>query len=197
MLLSELLNITEARKSELTYSEKKVKDEIDRVIVALEGNESGKFTRLITRYKRLQKGVAALSEQQEILNAKMKEQVEDYFNAEDEVYTRVVDTISATMTIAKKTVATSKKVDYDAIIAGILELVPELTEKVDELKKQHTKITQTEKSPALRTTIKEDIVSDVFKMIKSSVKQLLSQIKAWGRSYDKRLNKVNSLISKI
>jgi peptide-methionine (S)-S-oxide reductase len=39
--------LTEARRSDLPYTEKKSKGAIDKVIVTLEGNESGKFTKNI------------------------------------------------------------------------------------------------------------------------------------------------------
>lgn len=198
MLLAELLQISEARKSELEYTEKKVKGQIDRVIATLEGNQSGKFTKLISRYKKLQKGVQALAQQQELLNTRLKEEVEDYFDAEDEVFTRVIETISATMTIAKKTTSVSTKVDYPAILEDLVsqltELVPDLTEKVQELTEKHTTITKTEKSPALRTTIKDTLkegtFTDAINELKRTLKSFLSSIKKWGTGFDKRLKKV-------
>jgi CRISPR/Cas system CSM-associated protein Csm2 small subunit len=195
MILVELLSIMEARKAELSYEEKKVKGALDRVILSLQGNQSGKFTKLISNYKKIQKAVEALAKKQGELNAHLKEEVEDLFDAEDEVYTRVVDTISATLTLSKKQSVTTTKIDYEAILAKITELQPELEEKIKELTTEFTKVTTAEKSPALRTTIKEaesleEGLKELAKYVKDIAKAALSAIKGWGKSYDKKLEKI-------
>ena len=193
MLLSELF---EGRREELAYEEKKVKGQLDRVILSLQGNQSGKFTRLISRYKKLQKAVEKLQEHQALLNADIKEEVEDLFNADDEVLTRVVDTISATLTLSKKQSVRTEKVDYALILEKLVALVPELEEQVKLLVEEHTKITVAEKSPALRTTIKEGL-KDWGKKIKEIAKQALKTAKNWGKSYDSELAEVKELISNL
>jgi hypothetical protein len=195
MILVELLSIMEARKAELSYEEKKVKGALDRVILSLQGNQSGKFTKLISNYKKIQKAVEALAKKQGELNAHLKEEVEDLFDAEDEVYTRVVDTISATLTLSKKQSVTTTKIDYEAILAKITELQPELEEKIKELTTEFTKVTTAEKSPALRTMIKEaesleEGLKELAKYVKDIAKAALSAIKGWGKSYDKKLEKI-------
>jgi hypothetical protein len=182
----EIVILAEARDPELKYTEKKVKDKIDRVIVALEGNQSGKFTKLAKRYKILQRAFAVLTEKQSQLNAQIKDQALEFFNAEDEVLTRVVETISLTITISKKTVTTTTKVDYDAILAQLVEMVPELKDKVDELIAAHTEIKKTEKSPSLRTELKEGVVEWV-RQVKQIAKNIFKSMKLWGKSYDKKL----------
>jgi CRISPR/Cas system CSM-associated protein Csm2 small subunit len=161
----------------------------------LQGNQSGKFTKLISNYKKIQKAVEALAKKQGELNAHMKEEVEDLFDAEDEVYTRVVDTISATLTLSKKQSVTTTKIDYEAILAKITELQPELEEKIKELTTEFTKVTTAEKSPALRTMIKEaesleEGLKELAKYVKDIAKAALSAIKGWGKSYDKKLEKI-------
>lgn len=195
-LILELLSLKEARDPSLTYTEKKVKEKIDRVILSLQGNQSGKFTKLISNYKKIQKACEALAKKQDELNSHLKEEVEALYDAQDEVYTRVVDTISATLTLSKKQVVTTTKTDYEAVLAKLIEATPELESKIKELVDQFTKVTTTDKSPALRTTIKEDL-KDLAKQLKEMAKEALKSFKAWGKSFDKKLADITKDIEKL
>ncbi|MEM2159596.1 MAG: hypothetical protein QXN55_01425 [Candidatus Nitrosotenuis sp.] len=190
MKLTDIVVLAEARDPELKYTEKKVKDKIDRVIVTLEGNQSGKFTKLAKRYKILQRALAVLTEKQGELNTQIKDQALEFFNAEDEVLTRVVETVSLTITVSKKTAVTSTKIDYDAVIAQLTEMVPELKTKIDELIAANTEIKKTEKSPSLRTELKEG-VAEWIRQVKQITKNLFKSMKLWGKSYDKKLALLN------
>lgn len=197
--------LEEARNPALTYTEKKVKGEIDRLTVTLEGNQSGKFTKLIKEYSKLKNAIDTLEEKQKLLNAKIKMEVEELYNAEDEILTRVVETVSASLNLSKKTVVTTTKVDYQKIIDQITALVPELTEQVNELVKANTKVTTANKSPALRVDIKESEETEEetleegldWKSVKSALKSLWSTVKSWAKGYDKKLKDVNKLIEKF
>lgn len=196
MLLREIMPLRESRKTELEYEEKKVKGQVEKVIVTLTGNTSGKFTKLISKYKKLQKGIEQLQKVQGELNENIKEEVVELFDADDEVLTRIVDTVSATLTLAKKTTVRSEKVDYSAILEKLVEMVPELEEQVKQLVEEHTKISITEKSPALRTTLKEGI-KEWAKEIKAIAKHAMKVVKVWARIYDEDLKEVNEMISAL
>jgi len=196
MLLREIMPLVESRKTELEYEEKKVKGQVEKVIVTLTGNTSGKFTKLISKYKKLQKGIEQLQKVQSELNENIKEEVVELFDADDEVLTRIVDTVSATLTLAKKTTVRSEKVDYSAILEKLVVMVPELEEQVKQLVEEHTKISITEKSPALRTTLKEGI-KEWAKEIKAIAKNALKVVKVWIRHYDEDLKEVNEMISAL
>lgn len=181
--------LNEARDETKKYTEKKVKGEIDRVTLELKGNDSGKFTKLIKEYSKLKATISELEVRQKELNTKIKAETEELFDAEDVVYTRVIDTVSATMNLSKKTVVTSTKVDYQAVIDSISELVPELSEQIKLLIEANTKVSSTEKSPALRVDLKEGF----FDWIKG----LYNKIKSWGKSYDKKLDSINDAIDDL
>ena len=94
--------LTEARRSDLPYTEKKSKGAIDKVIVTLEGNESGKFTKLAKRFKELREATDELSKTTDELNRDIKEQAIEFFDAADEIHTRIVETVSMTILIGKR-----------------------------------------------------------------------------------------------
>ena len=183
-----------ARRSDLTYTETKVKDKVDRVTVELNGNESGVFTKLASRYDRLGKALAVMKEKRDQLNADIKLKAEQLFDAEDIVLTRVVETVSFTMTISKRSkVAPKTTINYEKIAEELAKLIPdELQSKVDEIVKAYTTITeQPDKSPAL--TVKGKVTEGLLQSIIMMIGDLLSSIKSWGKSYDAKLNRLKAM----
>jgi uncharacterized protein YdcH (DUF465 family) len=203
LTLKERLLIEEAsedrkRRADLTYVEKKVKNELDRVIVELKGNESGTLTRLASRYDRLDKAIKVMGQKRNELNAEIKEKVEDLFAAEDIVLTRVIETVSFTMTVSKKSkVADKVAIDYEAIATELAKLIPDdLQAKVDEIVKAYTTITpQPDKSPALsvKAKVTEGIISDLKASIVSLIKKIVKSIASWAPKFDKKLDKLKKM----
>jgi hypothetical protein len=196
--LRELLQITEARDPKLVYDEKpvnkKVGAAIDKVTLALSGNQSGKFTKVSREFSRLKTAAEKLSERQNKLNAYIKDEALALFDAEDEIYSRIIETVSMTISISKKTVTTSNNTDFEKVIEGLLVLVPDLKSQIEELIKVNTTIKTAERSPALRVTVKEGLD---FKAFKALIKTTFSGIKSWARSFDRKLSKLQQLADKI
>lgn len=198
MTLKERLLIEEAseerkRRTDLTYLEKKVKGELDRVIVELKGNESGALTRLASRYDRIDKAIKVMGQKRNELNAEIKGKVEDLFAAEDIVLTRVIETVSFTMTVSKKSkVADKVAVDYEAIATELAKLIPdELQAKVDEIVKAYTTITpQPDKSPALsvKAKVTEGLLGDLKASVVSFIKKVVKSVASWAPKFDKKLD---------
>jgi uncharacterized protein YdcH (DUF465 family) len=203
LTLKERLLIEEAsedrkRRADLTYVEKKVKNELDRVIVELKGNESGTLTRLASRYDRLDKAIKVMGQKRNELNAEIKEKVEDLFAAEDIVLTRVIETVSFTMTVSKKSkVADKVAIDYEAIATELAKLIPDdLQSKVDEIVKAYTTITpQADKSPALsvKAKVTEGIIGDLKASFVSLIKKIVKGIASWAPKFDKKLDKLKKM----
>jgi hypothetical protein len=199
-ILKELLTfiskkeITEARDPNLTYTEKEVKKQIDRVTVVLDGVQSGKFTRLAKRYRNVQKALDILDAKMKDLNEEIKEKALDLFDAEDEIYTRVVETVSLTMTVSKRQVSTKTDINYEKAVDQLLEMVPDLENQIKELIEANKQVKTVEKSPALRTALKESFMSDAFRQVKQIAKQALTSIKSWGKAYDKKLKELEKLL---
>ena len=197
LTLKEHLLILEAdeqrkRRQDLTYTEKEVKKQLDRVIVELNGNESGVLTKLASRYDRLDKAIKVMGEKKLELNADIKSRVEDLFAAEDVVLTRVIETVSFTMTVSKRIKQDDKTtVDFKSIAEELLKLVPdELQSKVDEIIATYTTITkQQDKSPSLsvKSKVTEGLLRDLSQTIVSSVKKMIKSIASWAGKFDKKL----------
>ena len=195
--LKEYLILSEAdenrkRRKDLTYTEKLVKKEIDRVIVELNGNESGVLTKLAARYDRLAKAIKVMGEKKDELNASIKEKVEDLFAAEDVVLTRVIETVSFTLTVSKRQKQDDKvAVNYKAIAEELAKLIPEdLQDKVEEITKAYTTITaQQDKSPALsvKGKVTEGFIGDLKASLIASIKRVVKSVTSWATKYDKKM----------
>lgn len=194
----EVIVLSEARDPDLKYTEKVVKNKIDRIIVELSGNPSGVMSRLTSRYDRLDKAIKTMSVKRNEMNEQIKDTVTELFNAEDIVLTRVVETVSFTLTLSKLVKASEQNpktvVDYESIAKDLAALIPaELQAQVEEITKKYTAISlAADKSPALRIKNKNDDKLD--EGIMDSLKSLATKIKAWAKStvkwavsYDKKL----------
>lgn len=194
--VSELIKdiISEARNPNLTYTQKEVSGKLDRVIVELSGRESEKFTKLAKSFKRTKTQIERLVKVQDALNAEVKKEAIDLFDAQDEVMTRVVNTVSLGITISKKPeVKDTIKTDWEQVAKGIMALTPELDDKIKELIEQFTTVKAgVPKDMSLRIDIKEGIISDAFGKLLGKLKSFLNSIKSWGSSYDSKLEKLKS-----
>ena len=84
-----------------------------------------------------------LSEMRDSFNLDAKQHVLQYFNAEDEVLTRVVETASLTLTLSKRTVKVvdpHEEADMEGFYQELLILLPELEDKLKILRQKYTKI---------------------------------------------------------
>lgn len=190
--------ILEARRADLSYNEKVVKNKIDRVAVELEGNDSASMTRLASRFDRLDKAIKRMGEKRGELNEQLKDKVTDLFDAEDVVLTRVVETASFVMTLSKLVKAAEQEpkkiVNYEKIAEELAKLIPaELQEKVEEIQKLYTEISLAQdKSPGLRVKNKVDEslnegIVDFFKKITAKAIKAAKSLASWALSYDKKL----------
>ncbi len=203
--------LTEARRGDLPYTEKKSKGAIDKVIVTLEGKQSEKFTKLAKRFKELRALTDELGEQSDALNKEVKEEALELFDATDEIYTRIVETCGLTISIGKRTpdyYADKTTVNYEQIIKDITALVPELSDKVKQIIEANTKVEKelkVAKAPQLRVELKEGNLEgealeealntwkQVVDFVKKTFGAVLRGIKSWGRDYDKRLAALKQL----
>ena len=196
--------LTEARRSDLPYTEKKSKGAVEKVIVTLSGNESGKFTKLAKQFKELKDKTDELSLATNKLNAEIKEEAIEFFDSADEVYTRIVETCQMTILIGKRqpdSIEKTEKVNYEQIIKDITALVPGLKDKIDEIIAANTQVEEklkVAKAPQLRVDLKEDFSIDaILKFARSIGRKLLSSIKTWGRSYDKQIADIRKRIEQL
>jgi hypothetical protein len=203
LTLKERLLIEEAsedrkRRTDLNYLEKVVKNQLDRVIVELKGSESGVLTKLASRYDRLDKAIKVMGQKKNELNADIKARVEDLFAAEDVVLTRVIETVSFTMTVSKRSKTDDKVVvDYKGIAEALAALIPdELQSKVDEITKAYTQISiQPDKSPALsvKAKVSEGLIGDLATSVINAIKKVVKSVASWAKKFDRKLDAIKKL----
>ena len=181
----------EARKAGGNYSQTFKKGELDKVILELSGSDSAKMTRLANEYKKLDAATKALNEERDALNAEVKGIIEDSFDPSDEVATRIVKTVSLTLTMTKTT-KPSPKVDHEAVLNELLKMVPDLKEKVDALALAYTTIGSPRKG-GIKVDVSEGAKSFTDR-VKTAIKKLISSILPWAREYDKKLDKVEKML---
>ena len=183
-------DLFEARQPQFKYTEKRVKGALQKVILELEGNDSGAMTRLAKRYERLDKTAKLLKEKRDELNAAVKEVGDRIFDAEDALSTRIIETVTYTvmLTAAEKAEhkQPTKKVDYESAFAALARLVPQLEEKTKEILEMYTELIPPKDTPtALK--VKPKVNEGLWSKVKETWNAFMKKIKDWGRSYDQEL----------
>ncbi len=183
--------IIEARQSgpNISYVLKETKGKVEKITAKLEANKSGVFTKLAKRYKEVDQQMLALQDERNEMNAKMKDELLEYFDAEDAVLTRIVETVSLTAQLAKQS-QDSSKADDTEVIAKLLEsATPELAEQIAQLRLQCQKITKA-KSPAFTVKINEGVLD----VLKKTLLKFLNKVMSWATSYDRKLAKIKEML---
>lgn len=192
MKVSELL--VEERNKDWKYTEKRVKGALNKVILELEGSDSGAMSRLMTRYKRLDRQWKLMEERRNEVNRQVKDVADRIFDAEDALATRVIETVSYSVMLTKATPASekeaTKKVDYESAYAALARLVPELEEKAKAILEQYTELVPPKDTPsALKYTPKlEEGIADTVKGWVAKAKAFVKEMFSWGREYDAKLD---------
>lgn len=185
---------------QIEYKEKKVKGLLDRVTATLSGTRSGIYTRIANRYKRIDVLIDKLQEQRNRLNEQVKEHVVDLFDAEDECLTRVVETVSLTVTLSKRTPAGSKEIsdfDTEGFLEELYSTFPDLEKQLNYLKDKYTTLETVEipeKSPALRVKLNEDHNENVADKLEDYSDLVYQKVMKGLESFDRKLAHIKSNI---
>lgn len=191
-----VMSLLEARQPGVKYTEKQVKGAIDKVTATLSGTSSANMTKLAKRYARLEVSLKAMKEKHDELNARLKEDVQGLFDAEDVVLTRVVETAQFTLTMAKEVQKADggTEVDYKSIIAALSALIPdELQSKVDSITEKYTKVLPPKPAIKRLSVSKEvgappPVVEGLLDNLKKMAASFLKSITSWAAGYDRKLN---------
>jgi len=153
-----------------------------RVIAKLTSYDSAPYTRLANNIKRLGELEADVKKIKEEIKDDTRTHVTALFQAEDAILTRIVETVSLTLSLSKDPKPT-ETIKYAKVIEELAKsFTPELILKLETLKKEYTTVTQKLASITLSEGVKE-----VWAKIKERTQSFLARIKSWGESYDKRL----------
>lgn len=197
-----LQSINEARDPNVTYSTKEVKGKLDRVIADLAGKQSGEWTRISNQYIELDDSIKQLTLKRDELNTKLKEKATELFEAEDEVLTRVVETIQLTLTLSKKSVKPSVEVvDAEAVVKALssANLPEKLKLMVDELIAANTTMSKEKVTPEKLSIKRVDEASIVgtIKGIIRTIRKSISFVKSMLGGFDKDLLKIKKQIENL
>ena len=114
------------------------------------------MTRLAKRYKRLDDQLKRNKIERDRLNAVVRRKSVDLFNAEDEVITRVVDSISLVVTISAKKKEEKVSFDSDGYIKKLEQLTGLLEENLEVIREQYITREKRTKESGLTVKYKED-----------------------------------------
>lgn len=195
----EISNLSEARREEITYTEKQVKGVIDRVTIELTSQNASAFSRISDQYYKITKTIDELTVIQKSLRGKIKSKINDLFDATDIIYTRIVETAKLTATMSKQTNSSSTYFDKDGYVAELESMIPELDKKLKQLKDKYTIVKTIQKSPGLRIKLKDSIEEDFnlnifFDKLKIFTASIKKQVWNWANGYDQKLENLRSLL---
>lgn len=180
-----LINLFEARNPGIEYH-----DETDgkKVIAKLYSYNSQSYTKLAQKLQKIDNLEAEIKAIKLEVQGEAKENINDLFDAEDAVRTRVVETISFIFTLTKDPKETVSPKYKDILAELETHLTPELIVVLEKLKKQMVNVTQ--KSPGLSVKSLKESVSNIFNKIKNAIFN-------WGTKYDQKLNALKIAASTI
>lgn len=159
------------------------KSKIEKVIVELKGSEAGKVTKIVNQLQEISDLEKELKQKKEKLKCSSKEICDELFKAEDEVYTRVMETSSVILTISKST--TREKIDYKKALEEMAtKLTPDIIKQMNEIIKAFTKTEEV--SSTVKGTVKESFKDWMNKGF-GFIKTLVDKMKLWGKTYDTKL----------
>lgn len=186
---------------QISYSAEGSKGKITKVTAFLKSYLSGRYTKLGRDLLRITEITEELKTLQAQTKQDARELLADLFHAEDAAYTRVVDTVGFVFHMSKDPAPTAS-VSYAKVLKELeSHLTPELLNVLETLKAKHTSapvqkaasLSATDKNApkpvAAEESIEEGILAEgIFDKLKGFFKKLAQEVKAWGVSYDSKLD---------
>ena len=165
----------------------------NKAIINLRGRDSEKYTKLANRIEQLQELETEIKDIKKAIKSETKELIGDLFEAEDTVFTRVVETVSVVFTMSKDPKPT-ESVSYAKVLTALTEhLTPELIEKLEELKKAYTSTSQRE--PSL--SIKREFVDNSQQQLLNYCYTIKQNFQYWAQAYDRKLNQIKQMLPMV
>lgn len=203
------VQVNEARIPGVEYVESKTKGVISKVIAKMVSYMGGTWTRLNTRYMKLEFQLKRLEEARKKLNLEITDKIQsETFDPEDEVLTRVVETNDAVFTLSKATMRQKPdKVDRKAIIEEMPkelqerldiitdDMLPELTKAVELIVEKYTTTFEPEEvKPALRARRKTKFKQFGESLNESFFSDRFTQLfRKFFAQYDKKLAYIKNI----
>lgn len=179
----------------VSYSAEQTKGQITKITATLKSYDSARYTKLGRNLLRIETLTEEIKTLQSETKQEARELIADLYHAEDAACTRVVDTVSFMFNMSKDPKATGS-VSYSKVLEELQShLTPELLNVLETLKAKHTSA-PVQKAASLKATDKaaapvaaeESIVEGVGDKLAGFFKKVFQEIKAWGASYDSKLD---------
>lgn len=182
---------------DVTYHAEETKGMITKITVFLKSFQSGRFTKLGRKLKRIEWLEAQIKKLKEETKDETKSLLADWFHAEDALSTRIIETVGFIFQLSKDPKPT-EVVKYAKVFEELQEhLAPELQKVAQELMKKHTSVVQ--KSPSLKTIDKskqtaESINEGFGDKLKGFYAKLKNWVDQWGAKYDAKLDALKAQV---
>lgn len=166
----------------------------DKVTATVKGHLSARYTKLAKNIDRIKQLQAELDETVAQTKQDARDAISDLFAAEDEVRTRVVETVSFTLKLTRTPDPTTT-VKYAKVLSELEKsLTPELIQVLEGLKQKFSSTVQ--KSAALSFAPKESagISEGPLDKMSAFFAKFLSYIDNWCSKYDMKLAKLQSQV---
>ena len=184
-----LINLFESRDPSLDYEDT---SDNSKVIAKLKSHKSREYTQLAQKLERIDELETEVKYLKQAVKEEAREHIHDLFDAEDAARTRVVETISFIFVLTKDPKPT-ESYKYAEIIKSLeSQLTPELIKVLESLKKQFKTVTQ--KSPALSVN---PVIKEGVHGLEQFNRRYKNTIYHWAHDYDKKLNRLKLLASRL
>lgn len=175
----------------------------NKVVAVLSGHKSGYATKLGKEYDEISQAAKELGKQKKAMSSKIKKYIRDnlneYAESENILIQRVIETNSVVLQVTKQTERSKTQFDVDGFFEDMLKLVPDLSDKLEELKDKHTTIKKSVSKGRIGVKIKEhnlneadvkELIKKITNKLKSIFKSFYNKIKKWSGRYDKQLKRI-------
>jgi len=181
--------VDEDRRSDLDYD-----DSGDRVVVKLKGRESETQTKINKIDARLAEKAKALARERQEATKAQKERFKELFDAADEAKTLVIETVSFSQTLSKKSQTEKTKINYEKVLEELRKLKPELNAQLDALLEEFSEIKQTEVPQKLLPPQPLPLKENVLKAIVRRVMTFVARFKKWATGYRNKLDQIKEMV---
>lgn len=153
-----------------------------KITATIDAKLGKKYEKLVDDLKMVDDLKEQIKSLQTFTKSTIRSDIAFLFEAEDAVFTRVIETKNVILEISKDPKETESP-QYKKILEALEKhLTPDLVEVLESLKKEH--VTKTQKDPAIRYKFKEDATEDLD----------LDSFQKWLTTYDKKLDLVKSYL---
>jgi multidrug efflux pump subunit AcrA (membrane-fusion protein) len=193
--------VTEARSEKVKYMHyektgktvtlEMVNKSITKVVAQLDETrrESASANRLAQTVTKIQTRLKQLKEKEDNLKEKIRADIVDkYFDAEDAIYTRVIETNEVILSVSKET-EREGSFKKDEFFAEVTTLLSEFSDQILKLKEKYTSAPVKVKS-SVTVKIKEDDDKGALSAVKTYLYKLLDWFKLAIKAYDSKMEKI-------